>query len=461
MEAYGRVNRVADIAEKLGAVTHFECWAPTLDGATITLRYGAQANADTIFEFTETIQLPAPLPAATTQVVEPLLRLLSLAGALSYFKAFAPTQFHVPAGLTAAEHAFAAALLRHGLGEFAYVNDLPEVLATTIVAPNLDSTPHPSGPSPDSIRDGEQWQRALVAVGGGKDSIVSIEALKNADLELGLFSVNSYAPIEATARVAELPLHTARRKLDPLLFELNAAGAPNGHVPITAINSLTGLLTAIALRFDAVVFSNEASSSYGNFTWHDVLINHQWSKSLDFERLLRATIPSGSPGYVSLLRPLTELRIARRFATHTHYHPVFTSCNRAFKLDDAERTSWCADCPKCRFVYLCLAPFMSRDQLLAIFGGRDLFADPTQLTGFLELLGVDELVKPFECVGEPDECRVALQLLRTHPDWADHPFLALPQIVPITATAAEQAQVFAFRPDHCLAEPLLGIAHEI
>jgi UDP-N-acetyl-alpha-D-muramoyl-L-alanyl-L-glutamate epimerase len=87
---------------------------------------------------------------------------------------------------------------------------------------------------------------------------------------------------------------------------------------------------------------------------------------------------------------------------------VVTSCNKAFKLHDPT-ARWCGDCPKCRFVYLAMAPAMDRARLNHIFG-HDLFADPAQVPGFLELLGIDAH-KPFECVGEVEESLVALSML--------------------------------------------------
>ena len=436
-------------------VTHFECLEPQLDGSTVRLRYAARAGAEAAGEFTEIIELPAPLDRAPKPVVDGVLRLLSLAASLSYFKAFAPAVLAVPGGLTDAERSFITALIGGGLGEFAFLNEMPEVLSTEVQAPALQSPEYAAEAAPGEPR------RLLVAVGGGKDSIVSIESLRGAGLDVGLFAVNTQPPMARTAEVAGLPLHEVRRTLDSELFALNAAGAPNGHIPVTAVNSLIAVLTALALGYDGVVFSNEAGSSYGNFAWAGRVINHQWSKGIEFERLLRETLPAGAPDYASLLRPINEIRIARRFATLTDYHPVFTSCNRAFRIHGASAT-WCGDCPKCRFIFLMLAPFVGRDELLAIFGGRDLFADEAQLTGFLELLGTDGLVKPFECVGEPDECRVALSLVRERDDWSGHPFLGRPEIAGVSATAAEREAVFAWRAgEHFLSPELEAVARAI
>ncbi|WP_370287687.1 hypothetical protein [Nocardioides sp.] len=455
--------------EQRQAIGELACLAPRVDGGRIELDYVGTDTQGRETRFTEVVELPGSLDGVDAATRDALLRLLSLAASLSYFKAFAPGRIVVPDGVTDVERRFAVELARHGLGEFAYVNDLPEVFATEVVGPSGDgeaatsgAPASPGGPS-DLLPAAQCSRRVLVAVGGGKDSIVSIEALLAAEHEVGLFSVNSYRPIEATAEVAERPLLTARRRLDPELFRLNAEGAPNGHVPVTAVNSLVAVLTALALGYDTVAFSNEASSSYGNVEWHGQTINHQWSKGIGFERLLREALPAGAPTYVSLLRPLTELRIARRFASHTSYHGVFTSCNRAFKLQESERTSWCADCPKCRFVFLCLAPFLEREELLAIFSGRDMFADPAQHEGFLELLGADGLLKPFECVGEPDECRVALGLLLEHEGWRDHPFLSAPDVVGLAATsAADREAVFAFREhEHLLTPDLEAVARAV
>jgi hypothetical protein len=257
-----------------------------------------------------------------------------------------------------------------------------------------------------------------VAVGGGKDSIVSIEALRAAGFEPTLFSVNSYTPITNTVERAGLPYLKVGRQIDSSIGDLNAQGAFNGHVPITMINSLLGLLAAVMNGLTTVIFSNERSASVGNLTWHGIDVNHQWAKSIEAEKLLQetlATVVSPSVTYFSLLRPLSELRIARQFATLEQYHDIFTSCNRAFHLDPSKRRIWCGECDKCRFVFLVLAPYMSVAQLEAIWH-KNMFNDGEQLAGFRELLGI-EGHKPLECVGEVAECRLALELAAEKDEW--------------------------------------------
>ncbi|MBL4894814.1 MAG: hypothetical protein JKY59_08130 [Emcibacter sp.] len=78
---------------------------------------------------------------------------------------------------------------------------------------------------------------------------------------------------------------------------------------------------------------------------------------------------------------------------------------------------WCCDCPKCRFVFLALAPFIGKGGMVDIFG-RDILNDKTQEDGFRELLGLKGH-KPFECVGEIGECRLLLKSLALLPEWQD------------------------------------------
>ncbi|WP_127480390.1 hypothetical protein [Nocardioides pantholopis] len=423
------------------------------DRGEVELRFRIEGGG-ACHRFTERIVLPeVPDPRPVGDDARLVARLLSLVAGLSYYKTVVPPAIDTSElGAGPAEREFLAEVVRGGLGEFAYRNDVPDALRPEVRGSGRDLAG--SGHEPD-------LGRALVAVGGGKDSIVTIEALRAAGLDVTLFSVNTYDPITRTAEVAGLPLLTARRVLDPGLRALNEAGALNGHVPVTAVNSLIACLVALRAGFGRVVFSNERSSSAGNLTWQGLEINHQWSKGLGFERLLRDRLAGVPVDYVSFLRPLSELAIMRRFASHSAYHRAFTSCNRSFHLDPAKRTEWCGHCDKCRFVFLTLAPFLPRAELLAIYAGRDLLADEDQRDDFLDLLGTGPHHKPFECVGEPEECQVAVELLRRHPEWKDHPFLAAPGVAELVVPAAQEEAAFDFSPEHCLSDVLEQAARAV
>ena len=116
--------------------------------------------------------------------------------------------------------------------------------------------------------------------------------------------------------------------------------------------------------------------------------------------------------------------MAQRFATLTGYHPWFRSCNRAFHIDPAQRLDhWCGRCDKCCFIDLILAPFLSPPELAAIFGGREPLAERSLEDRFRALLGNWPEVKPFECVGDEEECRAAVLLAAARPDRSDNAIL--------------------------------------
>ena len=391
---------------------HHTGWTLDVDTGRVELSY----SLDDRWHFTEVVELgqPAPTSPAERTALHGALHLLWLVSGVSYYKVAAPPQVRVPYQLRPAERKLLDAVYGPGLAEYRWTNRLdqdtvPEIIDFGPVAPGSGAV-GAAGP-------------VLVPVGGGKDSIVSIDLLTRAGHDVVLFAVNDHAAIESTIATAGLPAVRVRRRLDPLLFRLNEQGARNGHVPVTAIVSMLAVAVAVQHGCPAVAMSNERSASDPTVEIDGVSVNHQYSKSLEFEHVLAAAIASAvapSLEYFSLLRPWSELAIMRRFAELQRFHPVFTSCNRAFAVLEGNRSpSWCGDCDKCRFVFLAMAPSVTRATLVAVVG-RDLLADPAQLEGFRALLGLVG-TKPFECVGEVDECRWALARLAASPDWADAP----------------------------------------
>ncbi len=384
------------------------------DGADFRAFYSLTGPASRV-GFVETVRLPSRNSSPQSPSSR-IARLLALACGSSYYKAAAPKEVYVAFGLTDAEHVFLSELIKNGLGEFAFRNQLPEALAPDIFSKRLDAVPEAA--RADSNSSGHN-PTPLVPVGGGKDSVVTIESLKIAGLDPTLFSVNTFAPIQRCAEVSGLRLVSAKRSIDRRLITINGQGAYNGHVPVTAINSLVALLAAERLASGPVVMSNERSAAYGNLEWRGFSVNHQWSKSIQFEELLRSTLSDSggtNDSYFSLLRPLSELEIARRFSKLHQYFDAFTSCNRAFALDENNRAlAWCRTCPKCQFVFLILAPFIPRIELERVFGDNVL-DNAGNLPGYLEILGLRGH-KPFECVGEYEEAATALTMLSSDPAW--------------------------------------------
>ena len=220
----------------------------------------------------------------------------------------------------------------------------------------------------------------------GKDSMVLIEAVR--PLAPRLLAVDPHPLVPELADQAGLELLVVRRQLSPNLAGLNRSGALNGHVPITAIVSLIAVLGSAIYGYDTIAMAVERSASEESVRVDGIPVNHQYSKSLAFERLLAELVTASiDPGltYGSALRPYSELAIARAFAPLTDYHATFCSCNAAFRQSAGAEDRWCGECAKCRFVGLMLAPSMAPEDLTALIG-RDMFADRDQIAGFAALM---------------------------------------------------------------------------
>lgn len=412
----------------------------------VSLRYAI----DDEFEFVEQFELPAGTRVSEEdkERVEGILALLHLTAGVSYYKAAVPPSVDcepVPPGAAK----LLEAIYSEGLGEFAFTNDLDTLPAPVFPTREMAA----ASPSP------KESERILVPIGGGKDSAVALEIIRKSGRELSLFSVGDAGPIARTAAVAELPHLVVRRKLDPLLGDLNRAGALNGHVPITAIVSCVALLTASLHGFDAVAMANERSASIGNVSWGGIDVNHQFSKSFRAEQLMRTALEELGVGvdYFSVLRPASELAIARAFTELTRYHQAFSSCNTNFRLDGSVPSHrWCCDCPKCRFVFLVMAPFSTPEHMREIFG-RDMLEDESQFEGFA-LLTATGGFKPFECVGEEEESRVAMKMLTADERWRDHRVVRrlAEQVLPqFSADDSLATQALALSKEHSIPAELM------
>jgi hypothetical protein len=300
------------------------------------------------------------------------------------------------------------------LAEFSYINHL-DVAGRFHLTADRDAQP--------VTQDLLLPERALVAMGGGKDSLVGLDLMRRSGMELVPVCIGASPLIEDTVAAAALPLLRIGRQLAPGLKVLNETGAYNGHVPVTAINSAILLCAAILYGFRFVVFSNERSADEATLITPDgVSVNHQFSKTstfeVDFRNVVRNCI-SPDIEYFSILRPYSELDIVRRFSVMTSFHKVYSSCNRNFHLHGSPvEHRWCGACPKCRFAALSLAVFLEPENVRAI-QGADLLDDLNQLDGFRAICGLAQ-DKPFECVGEIGESRAALAALAERRSWRSH-----------------------------------------
>jgi hypothetical protein len=405
-----------------GAVFRYEGYDVDPGARRLTCRYSLDGRA-----FAEVVTFPTG-DRWDDPAVDAAARWVFLLAGVSYYKTAAPPVVELPATpLQPAERAFLRDVYRDGLGEFAYRNGL-DLSDLRIEAADLSDGDRAAGtraagaPSPG--------KRPLVPFGGGIDSIVTVELVRPlADAALFVVSRpgDRFAAIERPAAVTGLPVVRAERAIDEQVLRSAELGFLNGHVPVTGILSAIGVMAAVVDGRDALVMSNEWSSSVGNLDVGGRVVNHQWSKSLAFETGFRGVLGltlGTAVDYFSRLRPYTELFIAERFAGLGDYHLAFQSCNRGFHIDPARRLDhWCGRCDKCAFIDLILAPFLPAARLAEVFGGHEPLADLDLLPRFEALVDTSGALKPWECVGEVNECRAAVSLAAARPDRRTTPVL--------------------------------------
>lgn len=376
-----------------------------LDESGISMTF--DFSIDGLSEFHPTWYIPRinPVDEIKIDLIEDMVFSLGMVELISYWKiACPPTVIIKDRALTAEQIGWWKKLYFNGLGEFYYTNGISEEFEDFMTITCESSKPTRSFTPKDAPKImGNKKPSVMVPVGGGKDSVVSIELLKD-KADVNCYVINSRGATDSTVQVAELTEKTiyAKRTLDKNMLDLNAKGFLNGHTPFSALVAFSSIIAGYLNNLDFVALSNESSANES--TVLDSYVNHQYSKSFEFESDFRSYernyIGSGV-FYFSFLRPLSELQIAMLFSRFKKYHGIFKSCNVGSKQD-----IWCGHCPKCLFVYIILSPYLSLEELDAIFGKR-LFEDETLMEDFDKLCGILP-EKPFECVGSRDEVNASI-----------------------------------------------------
>lgn len=371
---------------------------------TINVDYVFEISGLTVFNTGWSFIKPENFSIKNDLTFERLAFSLGMAEAISYWKSTCSPVLRIECGELSDEQVkWWKKLYFLGLGEFCYVNGINTDVDSFVdiqSAGKFRSTTESSFAEPTGC---------LIPIGGGKDSALTLETLKNAGLKYRCYAINNRNSITGTVKSASLPediLITSRRKFDRSLVDINNRGFLNGHTPFSAIVAFSAEITAYINRLKYIVLSNEDSANESTVAGQSV--NHQYSKSLEFEQDFHnyeeKYLHTGCY-YFSFLRPLAEFQIAKMFVTYKKYLPVFRSCNLGNKVSP---DIWCGNCPKCLFICLILSPFLTQDELTEIFG-KDLLNDTSMEEYLIELVGKSEH-KPFECVGSIDEVNLALSL---------------------------------------------------
>lgn len=379
------------------------------DRHTVYFDYRIETDSDS-FALSESLTFPLPLPVRS-DTVDRLLRALHLALGISYYKTFLPPEIDYAYAMTEDEASFWNEVFKHGLGEFLYKNNRS--------TQDLAQFHAQEGTISPGLVDDVAWQNsALLGIGGGKDSIVAGELLKELSVDVKGFVLatrDNKGQAQAVADVMGVDLHAIERRLDKKILELNNLdGALNGHIPISLIFALTGSMLAALQGSSYVIVANEASASIPHTEHEGDAVNHQWSKSLEFEKLFQDFLHkniSEKLHYTSIVRQLTSVGVAKIFSSYPAYFEVFTSDNSHFKINKDEETHprWGDKSAKSLSSFILLAPWLPAEAMMRAFGQN--FLDKPELEElFYNLLGAgNETI--LDCVGTPDELRLSLSLI--------------------------------------------------
>ncbi len=326
---------------------------------------------------------------------------------ISYYKLTCSPKFIIkPMFIDENQIMFFKKLFFNGLGEYFYINNFDVNLEDFVEFEVLSNNKYQPKPLQGNFTGN------LIPVGGGKDSIVSMELLKDYkdDNKLFMLERNIYPKNKAgyesiyMSGYKDRDITIIENHLDLKLIDLVKQGYLNGHIPISANISMTSYIMAYLTNRKYIVLSNEDSANEGNIK--GTTINHQYSKSYEYEKDFQNysnNYLSKEIYYFSLLRPWNEYRIIKEFVKHKQYLNIFRSCNRGTKTN-----SWCNHCSKCLYVYIMLYPHLTAEELNLVFDSN-MLDDETLEKDFLGLI-LEDVNKPFECVGERKEINYSLAL---------------------------------------------------
>ncbi len=334
---------------------------------------------------------------------------------ISYWKATCSPMIEIKAGqLNEEQINWWKELYFNGLGEFFYLNTIDASRENFI---NISS----HGKTHEKIEDEFFKNEYIIPIGGGKDSVVTLELLKNNGMKVHPLIMNPRGATIDTVLASGLTMDDTiiiNRSIDPVLLQLNYRGFLNGHTPFSAMLAFYTLLASALTGYRNIALSNEASANEATIPGSD--INHQYSKSIDFERNFRdyySRYILKEFNYFSFLRPLNELQIVSIFSKLEKYHKVFKSCNVGSKTN-----TWCGNCPKCLFTHIMLSAYKGTDYADQIIGMPMLNREEN--TAYFDELCGFSAIKPFECVGTLNDVQTAMKrIIQLTPEY-NMPLLA-------------------------------------
>lgn len=402
---------------------------------TASFRYGFSDG----HQFTERVSFRSKSDYDKDALDQALFLAFILIGT-SYFKTFPTSEVRFEQGVIDEWQAdFLNRVYQEGLSQFAFENNLERRDLAHFEA---------SGDAKTAVS--YSGEGAISLQSGGKDSLLVASLLEKASRQFDALYISSSNTYPAVLdEVGSDELVVIRRIIDrDALVVASEEGGLNGHVPVTYIVLSLAVVQAILLGKSEVLAAIGHEGEEPHAWIDDLPVNHQWSKTWSAEqafaeyvrRYISSDIHVGSP-----LRQYNELRIAELFVEHVweKFGHRFSSCNVANYGQGAGNATltWCGNCPKCANSYLLFAPFVAASELQEVFGGEDLFEKTSLTETFKGLLGIDGIMKPFECVGEVEELRLAYHMALSKGGYVELPFEVPTSSFDMSASYAHQSGV--------------------
>ena len=269
----------------------------------------------------------------------------------------------------------------------------------------------------------------LVGNGGGKDSLLMARILDDNHIPFDSFSINLHTHANPNKLFEMHEQHLYQLKNPPekvhrqYIIEsfLNSPAAQLHGVENLEISDIRnyedlplaygmfGILPIILQeKYTQLCYGNEKSADREQVTVGNQNINHAWCKSTECEEVYEKYIQEefiSNLVVFSLLKPCSDILVYRILAHKVKKGDLklVYSCNT--------KPPWCKSCPKCAYVYLSYMAYLTPEQaneIEQVLNKENLFDKPELQLYYRQLMGL-KAHNAFECVGEIEETKVALE----------------------------------------------------
>lgn len=291
-------------------------------------------------------------------------------------------------------------IFRKAGAQWRYENDLADYAGPAFSGECAAPDPEPLMMEPGEVE-------ALAFCGGGKDSLVALKLLGQGQVSFASYQYahSSYGPPDEQERLIAQVLNRTNPARRHIVQVEDSPAVEGGLCAETPISVFGALPVVLQHGYRYVVLGHERSADTGNLVWSKTgeTVNHQWGKSSEAERLINGYIRRelvANFAYCSVLKPIYDVVIFNLLRGYQDAAESTHSCN--------VRKPWCGECAKCAYVGLNFLAYLPTETASRIFP-RNILDTLANEGTYRQMLGL-ESHRPFECVGEIDEARLALEI---------------------------------------------------